>query len=226
MDYALKEFGAPAKPCEDCKPDEGAVRTANYEATGKLRAGPEAYSWDPGHQDDAAEEAIRRRTDIGPTEKIQLINARRGQGTFREKLERVEPGCRLTGLLDRRHLRASHIKPWCVCEDEEKLDGFNGLLLSPHINHLFDRGYISFSDPGDLLLSRDLNPAVLEKWGITLPRNVGAFAPEQCRYLEYHRTQVFEKTNGGRRKGAPKSLELLELGEPAVVSPATEAQST
>lgn len=171
--------------------------------------------------DDQAEERIEQRIDIGPAQKVQLVKARRGQGLFRENLERVELGCRLTGLLDRRHLRATHIKPWCLSEDAEKLDGCNGLLLSPHIGHLFDRGYISFSDRGDLLLSRDLNPAVLEKWGITPPRNVGAFGPEQCRYLQYHRTRVFDKTIGGRRRvAAEERLELIDGGEPAVLKPA------
>jgi len=170
--------------------------------------------------DDAAEELILQRTDIGPTVKKTLVNARRGQGVFRVNLEQIERKCRLTGVLDRRHLRASHIKPWCICDDREKLDGFNGLLLSPHVEHLFDRGYVSFSDFGDLLVSKELNKAVLESWGIALPRNVGRFSQEQCRYLEYHRTHVFGKSNGGRRgqlTGEPAEPEAAVSGEPVVV---------
>jgi putative restriction endonuclease len=154
-------------------------------------------------KDDAAEARLQQRTDIGPTVKKTLVNARRGQGVFRDNLEQIERKCRVTGVLDRRHLRASHIKPWCICDDREKLDGYNGLLLSPHVDHLFDRGHISFSDNGDLLLSKDLNRAVLESWGIALPRNVGSFTQEQRRYLEYHRTHVFEKSNSGRRAQSP-----------------------
>ncbi len=209
MDYALKELRAPARACEDCNPHEVVEREGNIDD-----------AWDPEREDDVVEEEIRQRVDIGRTEKRTLIDARRGQGVYRQNLEQIESGCRLTGLLDRRHLRSSHIKPWCVCEDHEKLDGFNGLLLSPHIDHLFDRGYISFSDGGDLMVSKDLNPLVLGSWGLGLPRNVGAFRPEQCRYLEYHRREVFEKTSGGRRKGEAQVLELLETGEPAVVKPA------
>lgn len=155
--------------------------------------------------DDAVEERIQQRTDISPTVKKMLVNARRGHGAFRVNLEQIERKCRLTGLLDRRHLRASHIKPWFICDDREKLDGFNGLLLSQHVDHLFDRGYISFSDSGDLLVSKELNQAVLESWGITLPRNVGPFRQEQCRYLEYHRRHVFGKPNGGRRGQSTES---------------------
>ncbi len=167
---------------------------------------------DRGLVDDAAEERIRRRTDIDSTVKKTLLDARRGQGVFRASLEQFEQKCRVTGLLDRRHLRARHIKPWFICEDKEKLDGSNGLLLSPHVDHLFDRGHISFSDSGDLLVSRGLNQAVLESWGISLPRNVGPFNSEQCKYLEYHRTRVFEKSTRGRRgqsTAAPEGLELI-----------------
>jgi putative restriction endonuclease len=164
--------------------------------------------------DDAEEEAIQQRTDIGPLEKANLIKARRGQGVFRDNLERVETACRVTGLLDRRHLRASHIKPWCKANDAEKLDGCNGLLLSPHLDHLFGRGYLSFSDSGELLVSRYLNPAVLERWGLQLPRQVGAFRPEQCRYLEYHRRDVFERHVGGRRKSHETDVEDVAEVEP------------
>jgi putative restriction endonuclease len=173
--------------------------------------------------DDAAEETIIQRRDIGPTEKARLMKARRGQGIFRENLERVERSCRVTGLLDRRHLRASHIKPWYECNDREKLDGFNGLLLSPHLDHLFDRGYLSFSDSGDLLISRHLNPTVLEFWGLSLPRNVGAFHAEQCKYLDYHRRNVFEQVVGGRRVTVPDEVEAPKIGvhvQPVVVYPA------
>jgi len=163
--------------------------------------------------DDAAEERIQQRTDISPTVKKTLLSARRGQGIFRVNLEQIERKCRVTGLLDRRHLRASHIKPWFICDDREKLDGFNGLLLSPHVDHLFDRGYVSFSDSGDLLVSKELNHAVLESWGIALPRNGGPFSQEQCRYLEYHRSHVLGKSSGGRRGQSTEAP-----GEPAAAT--------
>lgn len=157
--------------------------------------------------DDMAEDALLQRMDLSPADKIELVKARRGQGRFRTDLERVETSCRLTGLLDRRHLRALHIKPWRISSDEEKLDGCNGLLLSPHLEHLFCRGYISFADSGELLVSRHLNPAVLDKWGLQTPRRVSAFRPEQCRYLEFHRAEVFEHHIGGRRKASETEVE-------------------
>jgi putative restriction endonuclease len=124
--------------------------------------------------------------------------------------------------LDRRHLRATHIKPWCECDDGEKLDGLNGLLMSPHLAHLFERGYVSFSDAGELLVSQELNPAVLLSWKLELPLNVGAFVPRQCRYLEYHRREVFERHGGGRRQqsvAAPVGAPVALQAEPATVNP-------
>jgi len=149
--------------------------------------------------DEVAEQALLARADLDAGTRKRLLSARRGLGVYREHVERHEQSCRLTGLLDRRHLRARHIKPWRDCNDREKLDGANGLLLSPHIDQLFERGLISFSDAGELLVARQLNPAVLQAWGITLPRQVGAFQTGQCSYLEWHRLQVFEQGEGGRR---------------------------
>jgi putative restriction endonuclease len=170
--------------------------------------------------DDVAEEALLQRPELQQAEKLELLKARRGQGLYRANLEGIESACRLTGLLDRRHLRAIHIKPWRQSSDEEKLDGCNGLLLSPHLEHLFCRGYISFSDAGELLVSRYLNPAVLDKWGLQLPRYVDSFNPQQCRYLDYHRREIFERHVGGRRKSQETDGEEpidREAGAPVTV---------
>jgi len=147
----------------------------------------------------AVEEYIWQRSNIGPLDKRQLSSARRGRGVFRENVERAETACRVTGILDRRYLRAAHIKPWKDCDDTEKLDGANGLLFSPHIVHLFNRGHISFADEGTLLISRHLNPYVLKAWGLERPVAPHAFRSEQRVYLEYHRAHLFERISGGRR---------------------------
>jgi hypothetical protein len=137
---------------------------------------------------------IRQRTDIGPTEKQTLIQARRGQGVYRANLERIEKGCRITGVSERRHLRASHIKPWRDCDDFERLDGHNGLLLSPHVDHLFDQGYISFADDGRLLVSKRLDTTVLKRWAIGDASKAGAFNLKQKGYLTWHRKHVFDRS--------------------------------
>ena len=172
--------------------------------------------------EDVAEAAIQQRTDIGPPQKTDLLKARYGQGVFRFNLEQSEHSCRISGVLDRRHLWARHIKPWCECDDAQKLDGDNGLLMAPHIAHLFERGYISFSDSGDLLVSHGLNPVVLDNWHIQLPLNVGEFRPEQCYYLEWHRREVFEQHGAGRRQKPADNFEAVPIvlaPEPTVVQP-------
>jgi hypothetical protein len=132
-----------------------------------------------------------RRLD-GDLEKIQLTKSRRGQGIFKANVRLVEDHCRITGVRSIKHLRASHIKPWSVSDNDEKLDGNNGLLLSPHVDHLFDRGFISFTPHGELLVSNELNISVLEKWSINPDHNVGTFSAKQNQYLEFHLDSIFQ----------------------------------
>ena len=128
----------------------------------------------------------------GDLEKIQETKSRRGQGVFKSNVRLVENRCRITGVTNVKHLRASHIKPWASSNNIEKLDGYNGLLLSPHVDHLFDQGFISFRNSGDLLVSSKLNTDVLERWSIPSNQNVGGFREPQKPYLEYHRDEVFK----------------------------------
>ena len=143
-------------------------------------------------ENDIHERAILLRPFIGDLEKKQLVMARRGQGRYRSSLELIEKSCRVTGLRDLKHLRASHIKPWRVSDDKEKLDGYNGLLLSPHVDHLFDRGWVLFENDGHLVPSPKLNPSVLQSWRIEPDRNGQPFVPQQIEYLEYHRESIFQ----------------------------------
>jgi putative restriction endonuclease len=155
----------------------------------------------------AIEQQIWLRTDIEPLQKRRLSAARGGRGLFREQVERLESACRVTGILDRRYLRVTHIKPWSESNDAEKIDGANGLLLSPHIVHLFRRGHISFADNGPLLVSRHLNPYVVKAWNLRQPTPIKGFRADQRAYLAYHRERLFERSVRGRR--------TLEAGEKA-----------
>ena len=149
-----------------------------------------------GHQLDRAieegeEREIKNRTDIDVTEKYQLVRSRVGQGQYRNNLERHEAGCRITGITDKRFLTASHIKPWVKSNDFEKLDGNNGLLLSPHIDRLFDRGYISFQDNGQLIFSPSLPSDVMTAWGLNNPAKVKPLTNKQSFYMNFHRSEIF-----------------------------------
>jgi hypothetical protein len=152
------------------------------------------------HAVDVLQRDIWERRDIGIAEKRALLGARLGHGVYRANVEQVDGACRVTGVMDRRHLRATHIKPWRDCTDTEKLDGHNGVMLSPHVAHLFERGYITFSDSGDLLVSGTLNSRVLKQWGIAVPIPPRPFSPKQKAYLAWHRQHVYEKVETGRRR--------------------------
>jgi hypothetical protein len=153
---------------------------------------PEQMRWE-----DHLRETIENDTTIGETEREALVLARRGQGLFRARVQTIETHCRVT-LVDRpEHLRASHCKPWRDSNNDERLDANNGLLLTPSIDHLYDRGFISFEPNGRLLISPVAHGESLDKMGIPVDKdvNVGAFRPSQARFLEFHRDAVFLRAN-------------------------------
>ena len=158
---------------------------------GQVEAVILAYPPDDDLAADAVEKAIREDGAIPVTEREQLVKARVGQGLYRSRVELLEAGCRLTGVTDRRFLRASHIKPWSKSDSREKLDGNNGLLLAPHIDHLFDKGFISFEDDGRLRRSEALPHSVQDAWGMTPEAKTKPFSESQTFYLAYHRENVF-----------------------------------
>lgn len=138
-------------------------------------------------------EEVEKNPALAITEKEQVIKSRRGQGLFRNRVAEYERVCRVTRVDDFDHLIASHIKPWKVADNKERVDGANGLMLTPTIDHLFDRGYISFRDNGNLLVSPVTPRPTLIRMGIPKSDdyNVGLFSREQARYLEYHRDSIF-----------------------------------
>lgn len=143
------------------------------------------------------EEHLRDRIQsddaLGETEKVALVLSRRGQGMFRERVQTIESRCRVTGVERPEHLRASHIKPWRDSTNQERLTGENGLLLTPSIDHLFDRGFISFRDDGLLLIAPRAHAESLQKMGVRTDAalNVGRFTRSQTAFLGYHRDAVF-----------------------------------
>lgn len=127
------------------------------------------------------------------TEKKALVNARIGQGLFKERVWHVEDSCRVTGVHNPTHLMGSHIKPWRHCDNKERLDGENGLLLTPSIDHLFDKGFISFKNDGGLLIHPRSDRESLAKMGVKDENSVimKPFSHIQQRNLEFHRDVIF-----------------------------------
>ncbi|MGE8681742.1 MAG: HNH endonuclease [Achromobacter marplatensis] len=141
---------------------------------------------------DLAEDAELSGQDIPATEKMRLFQARIGQGGYRREVLRLEPRCRITGVSDPKFLIASHIKPWRESSNEERLDAHNGLMLAPHVDRLFDQGWISFEDCGDLLFVPEA-ASVIRAWGMSACGNVGEFSVQTADYLSFHRNHVYRK---------------------------------
>jgi putative restriction endonuclease len=139
------------------------------------------------------EQEIEKSESITETERESLVIARRGQGLFKACVMRLEKSCRVTKVANLEHLRASHCKPWRDSNNDERLNGENGLLLTPSIDHLFDRGFISFEDAGRLIISPVAHIESLRRMGIETekPLDVGVFSEGQRAFLEYHRNSVF-----------------------------------
>lgn len=138
------------------------------------------------------EEYVLSDTDIPETEKQRFITARIAQGKFRKDVIDLEPYCRVTKIADTDFLKASHIKPWRHSDNIEKVDPYNGLMLAPHVDHLFDHGWISFKDNGDMMISPQLKKEVLHQLGLS-PCNVGEFPSRTAKYLAWHRKFCYRK---------------------------------
>lgn len=125
---------------------------------------------------------------ISKTTRESLIQARLGQGKFRADLiKRWDGKCALTGLQNINLMVASHIDAWALCNNEERLDVNNGLLLASHIDRLFDQGLISFSDSGQLQISQKLNPEDGYILGLDRYTHLRALTPANLGYLAKHR---------------------------------------
>jgi hypothetical protein len=130
--------------------------------------------------------------NVRDTDRLAIIRARKGQGLFKDRVSKIEKRCRITSVENPVHLVASHCKPWRDSTNEERLDGENGLLLTPSIDHLFDRGFIGFEDSGTLIVSPVAHRPSLQRMGIDIKQtvNVGGFTSGQKRFLDFHRNAV------------------------------------
>jgi len=142
------------------------------------------------------EHQLEKRLTVDPsiveTDRRAIISTRCGQGLFKRRVMQIEKRCRLTLVDNSAHLLASHCKPWRDATNEERLDGEIGLLLTPSIDHLFDRGFISFEDTGTLIVSPVAHRPSLQRMGVETERkvNVGGFTEGQKKYLDFHRTSI------------------------------------
>lgn len=129
------------------------------------------------------------------TEKQSVIKARIGQGAFRQQLLEMWEGCAVTDVRLPNVLRASHIKPWRFSSNSERLNPYNGLLLLPQYDQLFDRGIVSFDEEGKLLRSPVLEPIDTAKLGISQGDRLRRLSDEHFGFLRYHREEIFIRFN-------------------------------
>ena len=127
-----------------------------------------------------------------PLQRQALAASRLGQGVFRKAVSKVWQGrCVITGASAPRLVQATHIKPWQDSNNEERLDPYNGLLMSALYTTAFNAGLISFDGEGSLLLSSSVDDWQWDQLGIRRKSWIAGLKPEHEPYLEYHRDKVF-----------------------------------
>lgn len=104
--------------------------------------------------------------------------------------------CCMSGLSDSRLLIASHIVPWSS-DRANRLNPSNGLCLSAIHDRAFDKGLISLTDDGRVMLSDEIRKRdevfikniflPLENKPIEMPER---FRPDRG-FLHHHRTNIF-----------------------------------
>lgn len=126
------------------------------------------------------------------TQKESLILTRIGQGDFRKSLIAYWKKCAITGCDDTKYLIASHIKPWAACNNRERTDVFNGILLIPNLDKLFDKGLISFSDNGTIMISRFISAQNMQLLNVSKMMKI-QLDKRHVKYIKYHRDNVFSQ---------------------------------
>ena len=126
------------------------------------------------------------------TERDSIVKSRIGQGLFRERVIRLWGGCSVTGLSNLSLLRASHIKPWRNCSNQERLDPINGLLLHPTLDHLFDTGLVTFEENAKIRISERLSEGDARILHIEPSVRLRKVPDRIGEYMAFHREHVFK----------------------------------
>jgi hypothetical protein len=135
-------------------------------------------------------EKVEKSADLHAGEREAVIQSRIGQGLFRHKLIDYWKGCSVTGCDVMDILVASHIKPWRDSNNVERVDEYNGLLLLPNYDKLFDLGYMTVDLGGHLRYSRffpEKHKSLIPCLSVSIARIDDRHKP----YLEYHNRYCF-----------------------------------
>jgi putative restriction endonuclease len=125
------------------------------------------------------------------TEVQRLVRQRVGQQAFRgAMLDYWGGACAVTGVALAQALRASHAKAWALCAtDAERLDVYNGFLLSANLDALFDAYLASFDDDGSLLVSGAMPTEELGRLGLNVGQRLRWLDTRHQPYLAFHRSK-------------------------------------
>lgn len=129
---------------------------------------------------------------VPKTSKSVVTESRVGQARFRKNLIKYQNTCAVTDFRIERLLRASHIKPWNVANPNERLDSFNGLLLVPNLDALFDDGFISFDKQDHIFISSKLLEEEYATLGLAADMKLRKINGAHASYLAYHFEHVFK----------------------------------
>lgn len=141
------------------------------------------------------ETKIREQRKPNFTERKGLVTSRVGQGYYRQEILKKWNGrCPISGCDIKEILISSHIKRWSDCNDQERLDPDNGILLSPNVDSLFDRYLISFDVNGDMILSKKITENQLLSLGLNINMNINV-SEGMKKYLIFHRNKLIENQN-------------------------------
>ena len=164
----------------------------DFEAIWEKQNGPLVFRYGKGKSSETI--VIEEPDKKKQAERKEISRAREGQGKYREQLLEQCRFCSFTMIADERLLIASHIKPWAASNDVEKIDPYNGYILSPLYDKLFDKGFITFTENRHVILSEFISPYTWKQIGLkndtfvkTLPMD-----DKRIEYLKFHRSSVFK----------------------------------
>lgn len=163
----------------------------DFDAIWEKQNGPLVFNY--GKQP-SIDSSSNKHTKKEPKIKLEISNARIGQGKYREQLLEQCHFCPFTMISDERLLIASHIKPWTASTDQEKIDPYNGYILSPLYDKLFDRGFITFTEKRHVILSDFISQYTWKKINLKNDTFIKSLPMDDKRieYLKFHHESVFK----------------------------------
>lgn len=151
----------------------------------------------PNQAENDFESALERELkklpeEIRNTEVERMVRQRIGQDTYRKAMLDYWGGaCAVTGLAIPEVLRASHALPWAECEsDAQRLDVFNGFLLTANLDALFDRFLISFDKEGVVIISDLISSQDRDCLGLNADLQLRWLTDRHEPYLQLHRVRL------------------------------------